>query len=151
MNKGVRLILIGLATSVSNLTLHTASCVLFLRSFYAAHPSGSEAFLKELNKGMEHLVLWSLALSALSLGFFITLVVHWSGARTFGAGLRAGLAFGGLYWAGMDFGLYASSNNFSLASTLVDIVFSSLCMALSASFAAWMLGRAPHLVDARKS
>lgn len=48
---------------------------------------------------------------------------------------------GGLYWAGIDFGLYASSNNFSLPSTLVDIVLSALCMALSAAFAAWMLHR----------
>jgi hypothetical protein len=140
MNK-VRFVLAGLTTSLLNLILHGGVYALFLKDFYAAYPAGPPEFLRQLNKGVDELVPWSLALSALSLGFFVTIVVGWSGAKTFGSGLRAGLLFGGLYWAGIDFGLYASSNNFSLPSTLVDIVCSALCMALSAAFAAWMLHR----------
>ncbi len=136
-----RFVVTGLTTSLLNLVLHAAVYVVFLKDFFAAHPAGSPEFLQQLNKGMDQLVPWSLALSALALGFFVTIVVRWSGAATFGSGLRAGLVVGGLYWAGINFGLYASSNMFSLASTLVDLVCSALCMAASAAFAAWMLHR----------
>lgn len=112
-----------------------------MHGYYAAHPAGSAEFLKQLNKGADQMVLWSLLLSSLALGFFITIVMRWSGAKTFATGLGAGALIGGLNWAGMDFGLYASSNMFSLASTLVDVVCSALCMALSAGFATWMLHR----------
>lgn len=143
----IRFVLTGLATSFVNLALHGVIYFVFLRGFYAAHPGGSEELQKQLVKGGDQLVVWSLLLSALALGFFITVVVRWSGAKTFASGLGAGLLFGGLYWAGMDFGLYASSNTFSLASTLVDIACSTLCMATSAGFAAWML----HRGDARRT
>jgi hypothetical protein len=143
----VRFVATGLATSLVNLVLHGTIYFVFLKGYYAAHPAGSADFLKQLNKGGDQMVLWSLLLSALALGFFITIVVRWSGAKTFATGLGAGALFGGLYWAGMDFGLYASSNIFSLASTLVDIVCSAMCMALSSGFAAWML----HRGDARRT
>jgi hypothetical protein len=137
-----RFLLTALSTSALNLILHTLVFVIFLNDFFAAHPAGSAEFLKQLNKDLDQLVLWALLLSALSLGLLITLVVRWSGARTLASGLKSGVAFGALYWAGINFGLYASSNLFSLPSVLVDLVCSAGCMAMSAGFAAWMLGRA---------
>ena len=85
------------------------------------------------------MVLWSLAVSALAFGYFITTVVRWSGATSWSAGLRAGAIVGVLVWAGFNFGLYSSSNNFSLQGTLADLLSSALCMTLSAGFAAWLL------------
>lgn len=144
----LRFLAIALSTSVLNLLLHTVTFVVFLKDFFAAHPAGSAEFLKQLNKGFDQLVPWAMALSALSLGVLITLVIDWSGARTFAAGLRSGVVVASLYWAGINFGLYASSNLFSLPSALMDLAFSAGCMTISAGFAAWLLGRArarsPH-------
>lgn len=136
-----KFIVTGLLTSLLNLILHAAMFFLFLKDFFAAFPAGSEEFQRQLKKGTNEMVLWALLLSALALGYLITLVIRWSGAQTWRAGLRNGLLLGFLYWGGMNFGLYASVNNFSLAGTLMDLVCSALCMAISASFAAWMLGR----------
>ncbi|MBK8259292.1 MAG: hypothetical protein IPK82_42375 [Polyangiaceae bacterium] len=136
-----KFIVTGLLTSLLNLILHAAIFFLFLKDFFAAFPSGSEEFRRQLHKGTNDMVLWALLLSALALGYFITLMIRWSRAQTWRAGLRDGLLVGVLYWGGMNFGLYASVNNFSLAGTLMDLVCSALCMAISASFAAWMLGR----------
>lgn len=136
-----RFIVTGLLTSLLDLVLHVGLYVLFLKDFFEAHPAGPPEFLRQLNRGLHDLVLWSLAASALSLGFLITLVVKWSGANGIASGLRSGAVFGLLYWAGINFGLYASSHNFSLPSALVDLVCSALCMTMSAGFAAWMLSR----------
>jgi hypothetical protein len=94
-----------------------------------------------------HAGIWALVASALALGFLITIVVRWSGAKGVVAGLESGAIFGFLYWAGINFGLYSSSNHFSLPSTLVDLVCSALCMTLSAGFAAWMLNPSEKRVD----
>lgn len=134
-----RFVVTGLLTSLVNLVLHVGFYVLFLKDFFAAHPAGSPEFLRQLNRGLSELIPWSLAASALALGFLVTLVVKWSGAKGFVSGLRTGALFGFLYWAGINFGLYASSNNFSLPSTLADLVCSALCMTISAGFAAWAL------------
>lgn len=145
----LRFFVTALSTSVVNLVLHALTFVVFLKDFFRAHPAGSAEFLKQLNKDLDQLVPWAMALSALSLGFLITLVIHWSGARTFAAGLRSGVMTALLYWAGINFGLYASSNLFSLPSALMDLVVSAGCMTFSAGFAAWLLGRAraPSLHD----
>lgn len=136
-----RFLLTGLLTSALNLVLHVGLYVVFLRDFFAAHPAGPPEFLRQLNRGLDELVPWALVASALALGFFITVVVRWSGAKGVVSGLRSGAVMGSLYWAGINFGLYASSHNFSLPSTIADLVCSALCMTLSAGFAAWMLNR----------
>ncbi len=136
-----RFLLTGVLTSVLNLVLHTGLYVLFLKDFFAAHPAGSPELVRQLQRGLDELVLWALALSALALGYFITVVVRWSGAKDFVSGLKSGAIMGSLYWAGINFGLYASSHNFSLPSTLVDLVCSAFCMTISAGFAAWNLNR----------
>ncbi|HSO33632.1 MAG TPA: hypothetical protein VLT33_13960 [Labilithrix sp.] len=136
-----RFVLTGLLTSALNLLLHAGLFVGFLKDFFEAHPAGSPEFLRQLNRGLDELVPWALVASALALGFFITVVVRWSGAKGAVSGLKSGAVMGLLYWAGINFGLYASSHNFSLPSTLADLVCSALCMTLSAGFAAWMLNR----------
>lgn len=143
-----RFALTGLLTSLVNLALHSLTYFLLLREFFAAHPAGTEEFRRQLVKDADHLVLWALALSALAFGYLITTVVHWSGARTWSTGLRTGAITGSLLWGGVNFGLYASSNNFSLAGTLADLVCSASCLTLSAGFAAWLLHAGPRLREA---
>ena len=141
-----RFALTGLLTSVVNLVLHAGTYFLLLERFFAEHPAGTEEFRRQLVKDADHMVLWALALSALAFGTFITTAVRWSGARDWGSGLKTGAIMGTLVWSGVNFGLYASSNNFSLAGTLADLAGSALCMTLSAGFAAWLLhaGRRQH-------
>ena len=77
-----------------------------------------------------------MAATSLTMGFFITLVMKWSGARTFGEGLKKGALMGFLFWGSVNFGLYASANIFSLAGVFADLVSSATIMTLSGAFAA---------------
>jgi hypothetical protein len=132
-------ILAGFVATVVNLLLNAAFYFIFLKDFFAAHPSVSEEFMKQLNR--EELVGWAMVVTSVTMGFFITTVINWSGATTFISGLKNGFITGFLFWTSVNFGLYASSNHFSQASVLVDTPCSATAMAVSAAAAAWVLGR----------
>lgn len=134
-----RFVLAGFATSLVNLVLHSLTYFLLLRQVFAAYPAGTQEFRRQLIKDPDQMVLWSLALSALAFGYLITTVVGWAGATTWRSGLKTGAIVGTLLWAGVNFGLYASANNFSLVGTLADLACSALCVTISAGFAAWLL------------
>lgn len=136
-----RFIVTALLTSVLNLLLNAAFSVFILTDFFAAHPPGPPEFTRQLNRSADELILWALAVCALAMGFFITTVMQWSGAKTFASGLKHGLIVGVLFWTGVNFGIYSSSNHFSLAGVLADLPCSALCMAISSGFAAWFLHR----------
>lgn len=140
MNKNF--LLSGLVTAVVNLVLHAGAYFVFLKKFYAAHPAGSEEYLKQLNRPPHELIVWALLVSSLAFGFFITTTIKWSGAKTFGAGLKYGLILGLLYWTSINFGLFSAQNIFSLPSVFADLVCSAFSMTVSAGVCAWMLGRA---------
>jgi hypothetical protein len=131
----------GLVTSIANLFLNALAYFLFLKNFYQAHPTVSEDFMKQLHRQPDQLIGWALAVSALTMGFLITLVIKWSGAKTFAFGLRNGFIMAFLFWGSVNFGLYASSNIFSQASVFVDYACSATAMTLSGAVAAWMLGK----------
>jgi hypothetical protein len=139
MNKNF--IITGFVTSIINLMLNAAVYAFFLKTFYQSHPAGTDEFMKQLTKPADDLVVWALVISALTMGFFITFIIKWCGAENFIDGLKYGILIGVLFWSSVNFGLYSSSNHFSQASTLVDLVFSALAMAISSAFAAWMLHR----------
>jgi hypothetical protein len=139
MNK--KFIISGLLTTVTNLFLNAAAYFLILKDFYRSHPVVSEEFMKQLHRGPDQLIGWAMAVTALAMGFLITTAMRWSGATTFVSGLKYGSVFALLFWASVNFGLYASSNFFSSASVFVDYACSVTAMTLSGAFAAWMLGR----------
>lgn len=136
-----RFALTVLAASAVNLVLHGLAYYLFLGDFYRAHPSGPEEFVRHLNRADEGLVGWAMALTTVSMGLFVTVMMRWAGARDAREGLRRGVILGSLFWVAVNSALYASSNLFSLAAVLVDTPISAACMAASASVAAWMLRR----------
>jgi hypothetical protein len=136
-----KIILTGFVTSIVNLVLHAGTFFVFLKDFYAAHPAGSKEYLAQLNRPPEQLVIWSLLVSAFALGFLITTVTYWSGAKTFGTGLKNGLILGILFWTAINFGLYSAQNIFSLPSVFVDLACSVFAMTISAGVAAWILGK----------
>ncbi|MBI3207010.1 MAG: hypothetical protein HYZ29_36065 [Myxococcales bacterium] len=144
-----RFAITGLLTSLVNFMLHALTYFLLLEQFFAAHPAGTEEFRRQLVKA--EMVPWALGLSALAFGSLITTVVHWSGAKSWSSGLKTGAIMGTLLWAGFNFGLYGSVNNFSLAGTLADLVSSAACVTLSSGFAAWVLhsGRGTDAASAR--
>ena len=130
----------GLAATCVNLLLHATVYFLFLRSFYRSHPAGSEEFMKQLNRPADQLVGWAMAVSALTMGFLIATVMRWAGATTFTHGLTYGAVLGVLFWASVNFGLYASAHVFSGASVFVDWACSASVMTVSSAVAAWVLG-----------
>jgi hypothetical protein len=136
-----RFIVTALVASAINLLLNAGAYALFLRDFFRAHPSGSDEFMRQLNRSPEQLIVWAMAVTSLTMGLFITTVMCWSGARSFVTGLKLGGIVGLLFWVSVNSGLYASSNLFSLPSVLVDTPFSALSMAVSAACAAWVLHR----------
>lgn len=129
------------AVSVVNFVLHGLAYYVFLADFYRAHPSGTEEFVRHLNRADEGLVGWAMALTTLSMGLFVTVMMQWSGARNAREGLGRGAILGSLFWVAVNSALYASSNLFSLAAVLVDTPISAACMTASAAVAAWMLRR----------
>jgi hypothetical protein len=136
-----RFVAISFATALINLVLHAGTFFIFLKDFYAAYPAGSAAYLQQLNRPANELVIWALLLSSVAFGFLITTAIKWSGARTFGSGLKKGLVLGLLFWTAINFGLYSAQNIFSLPGVFADLVCSVLAMTISAAASAWMLGK----------
>lgn len=139
MNKN--LIIASIVTALTNLMLHSVTYFAFLKNFYAIHPVGTAEYLKQLNRPADQLVIWALLVSALAFGFFITTTIKWSGARTYGTGLKYGFVLGLLFWTAMNFGLYSAQNIFSLPSVFADLACSTFAMTISAGVSAWILGK----------
>lgn len=140
MNK--KFLVTALVTTIVNLLLHTAAYVFILKDIYQSYPAVSEEFNKQLSRPPDQLLIWAMAVTSLSMGFLITMVMQWAGAKTFLSGLKYGFIFSLLFWASVNFGLYASSNHFSTTSVFVDYACSVSAMTVAASVSAWFLGRA---------
>lgn len=134
-------ILAAVVATLVNLAMNAGAYFFFLKEVFAANPPISEAFQKQLVRPPEQLVGWAMAVTSLTMGFFIATVIKWSGARTFVSGLKKGFIVGFLFWSSVNSGLYASSNHFSLAGFLADLPFSVLAMTVAAAAAAWVLGK----------
>lgn len=139
MNKNF--ILAGLAATVVNLIMNAGAYFLLLKDVFEAYPPVSAEFQKQLVRPPEQLVGWAMAVTSLTMGFFIATVIKWSGARTFVSGLKKGFIIGFLFWSSVNSGLYASSNHFSLPGFLADLPCSATAMAVAAAVAAWVLGK----------
>jgi hypothetical protein len=139
MNKNF--ILAGLTATVINLAMNAGAYFLFLKDVFERYPPVSAEFQKQLVRPADQLVGWAMAATSLTMGFFIATVIRWSGARTFGEGLKKGLIVGLLFWSSVNFGLHASSNHFSLVGVLADLPCSALAMAVASAAAAWVLGK----------
>lgn len=135
-------LLSGLVTAAVNLVLHAGVYFVFLKNFYATHPAGSEEYVKQLNRPPDQLIIWALLVSSLAFGFFITTTINWSGAKTFGSGLKYGLILGLLYWTSINFGLFSAQNIFSLPSVFADLACSTFVMTISGAVSAWIQGKA---------
>jgi hypothetical protein len=130
----------GLITSAINLLLNAAAYIFVLKEFYRSHPAVSQEFMRQLHRQPDQLIGWAMVITSLAMGFLITMVIKWSGARTFASGLQYGLIMALLFWGSVNFGLYASSNFFSQATVFVDYICSVTAMTISGAIAAWLLG-----------
>lgn len=138
MNK--KFLVTALVTTIVNLLLHTAAYIFILKDIYQSYPAVSEEFRKQLSRPLDQLVVWAMAVTSFSMGFLITMVMQWAGAKTFLSGIKYGFIFSLLFWGSVNFGLYASSNVFSTTSVFVDYACSVTVMTIAASVAAWFLG-----------
>jgi hypothetical protein len=136
-----KFLIAGLVTTVINLLLNAAAYFFILKNFYQLHPAVSEDFMKQLHRPPEELILWAMVVTSLAMGFLITIVIKWSGAKTFVSGLKYGFVFSLLFWGSVNFGLYASSNFFSQATVFVDYACSVTTMTISGTVSAVLLGR----------
>jgi len=134
-------ILSGLAATIVNLVLNAVANFFLLIHVHKAYPPISTEFHNQLVLPADQLIGWALALTAVAMGFFIALVIKWSGARTFESGLKKGFVVAFLFWTSVNFGLYSSSNHFSLVGVLADLPCSITAMTISAAVAAWVLGK----------
>lgn len=137
----------GLITSVINLMLHATVYAIFLRDFFARHPAVSVEFSRQLSRPPDQLIIWAMIATSLTMGYLITLLMYWSGARSFIEGIKPSFFMSALFWSSVNFGLYASSNHFSGANMFADLASSIACMTISGAFAAWMLGRSPQALE----
>jgi hypothetical protein len=136
-----RFFLSALVTTVVLFLLNAAVYVAFLKDFFQNHPAISPEFMKQLYKPDDQLIVWALILCTVAIGCLVTTVIYWSGARTFISGLKSGFIFGILMLCSVDFGLLASTNNFSTAGAFADLTCSTITLTISGAVAAWLLGR----------
>lgn len=139
MNK--KFLFTALVTTLVLFVLNGVVYYFILKDFFQTHPAVSEEFMKQLYRSDDQLIWWAITLSAVALGFLVTTVIQWSGARTFISGLRSAFVFAFLLLCAVDLGLLGSTNNFSLAGALADLICSTTTVTLSGAIAAWMLGR----------
>lgn len=138
MNK--KYLVTGIITTVVNLLLNASAYFFLLKDFYRSYPAVSEEFMKQLHRQPGELIMWAMAVTSLAMGFLITLVIKWSGAKTFVSGLKYGFIFALLFWGSVNFGLYASSNFFSNITVFVDYACSVSAMTISGAFASYLSG-----------
>lgn len=127
-------------TAIVLFILNAIVYVVFLKDFFQNHPAVSETFTKQLYRPDDQIIIWATIVSALAIGLLVTIVMKWSGARTFVAGLGKGFIFGLLLLCSVDFGLLASTNNFTTAGAFADLSCSTTTVTLACAFCAWMLG-----------
>ncbi|HYK46765.1 MAG TPA: hypothetical protein VEV83_16420 [Parafilimonas sp.] len=134
-------LLSAFVTAVILFILNAVVFLIFLGNFFQTHPAVSPEFMKQLYRPNDELIWWAVVLSAIAIGFLVTTVTKWSGARTFISGLRTGIIFGFLLLCAVDFGLLGSTNNFTTAGALADLLCSTTTITISSGVAAFMLGR----------
>lgn len=134
-------VLSGLAASVVNLLLNAGAYFLILKNVFEADPPVSADFYDQLVRPPDQLIGWAMAVTSLTMGFFIATVIQWSGARTFVSGLKNGFIAGSLFWSSVNFGLYASSNHFTQSGVFADLACSVTAMTVAAAVSAWVLGK----------
>jgi hypothetical protein len=136
-----KFILKGFITAIILFVLNAVVYMVFLKDFFQNHPAVSPEFMKLLYRPDDQLVVWAMIVSSIAIGFLVTTVIYWSGARTFLTGLRSGFIFGLLFLCSVDLGLLATTNNFTIAGALADMICSTTTITISGAFAAWMQGR----------
>ena len=130
-----------LATTVVLFILNGIMFFVFLKDFFQDHPAVSPEFMKQLYRPDDQIIIWALVVCSLAIGGLVTTVINWSGARSFVAGLRSGFIFAILFLLSVDFGLLATTNNFTVAGAFADMICSTITLTLSSAVAAWILGR----------
>ena len=140
MNK--KFILTGLVTTIVLFILNAIVYVVFLKDFFHNHPAVSPEFMHQLYRPDDQLIVWAVVLCTIAVGFFVTTVIKWSGARTFGDGIKSAFIFATLFLCSVDFGLLGTTNNFTTAGAFADMICSTTTLTISGALAAWMLGRA---------
>ena len=139
MNK--KFIVAGLITTVVLFICNAIVFEAYLDKFFHTHPVVSREFMDKLYRPQNELIIWATVICSVSIGFMVTLVINWSGARTFASGLRSGFIFGALFLCSVDMGLYAATNNFTIEGALLDMLSSTASITISSGVAAWVLGR----------
>lgn len=139
----------GLTATVVNLLLNAGAYFLFLKEVFAAHPPVSAEFQKQLVRPSNQLIGWAMVVTSVTMGFFIATVIKWSGARTFLSGLKKGFIFAFLFWTSINFGLYASSNHYSLIGVFADLVCSITAMTIAAAVTACILDKGKQIEPKR--
>lgn len=135
-----KFIITGIFISVINLLLNAAAYFFVLKDIYKSFPAVSEEFTMQLSRQPGQIIIWALVVTSLAMGFLITMVIKWSGAKTFVSGIKNSFIFSLLFWASVNFGLYASSNYFSLEAVFADYILSVTAMTISGTIAARMVG-----------
>lgn len=82
-------------------------------------------------KPTEEMIWWSMILSNLIYGYFLTLILKWTGAKDLIDGLRTGALVGLLFAATIDLSFYSMTTMFnSLGTLIIDLIVSTALTAI---------------------
>ncbi|MBI5402247.1 MAG: hypothetical protein HY959_02505 [Ignavibacteriae bacterium] len=79
MNK--KFLLAGIITSIINLLLNATAYFFVLKEIYKSYPAVSEEFTMQLSRQPGQIIIWAMVVTSLAMGFLITIVLKWSGAK----------------------------------------------------------------------
>jgi hypothetical protein len=91
---------------------------------------------------MDQMIWWALVASNFVSGWFLTLVLYWSGSFTAGAGIKIGAISGFLIGLSFDLSMYSMTTMFqSLLPVLVDVLSYSIISAIASALSAVVMSK----------
>ena len=104
--------------------------------FFASNTGSATGLMKDPP------VFWAIGIGSLAAGALLAVVYgRWASIKTFSMGATAGAIIGFLLGLSYDFISFGTTNAMSLTASVVDVVLSTIFMAVIGGVVGWTLGQ----------
>jgi hypothetical protein len=132
-NKMKKILFGGLAGAITFMVVSWVGIYMAFGDYYYANLSGT--------RDQNDMIIWAALLSALVLGFFLSIIFSRSNTTGIISGAKYGAILGLLIMSFMDFTLYTGSIFFNnLSIVIFDIVINTCVISITGGVVAWVMG-----------
>ena len=128
----------GIIGGIANFLLGWVVWGMLLMSFMKDHSTEAG---KAAMRPDDSMIWWALIAGNLVLGFLLSYILSKSGVRSAGAGATVGAIVGLLVSASMDFFTYAFMDSMDTTAIIVDVLASTVVLAIVGAIVGWYMGR----------